>query len=240
LTHLYLIRHGEAWGAVHRRIADQVGEAGLSPLGIRQAERLRDRLRATREIAADVLIASTFPRAAQTAAIIAPAWGLPVIPDDEVQELRPGESDGLPWEEAAARFGKVDFDVEPFRPVAPGGDSWQGFLLRVGAALHRIAREHAGKRVVIVCHGGVIDSTFYHFFGMSPLARARFDFYTHNTSITHWEQHESGGKPRWRLHRYNDDTHLRDHIEWTRVSPPQDGADAPSLPLPTESRGGER
>ncbi|WP_198925277.1 histidine phosphatase family protein [Dictyobacter vulcani] len=57
MTHLYLIRHGEAMSAVERF----VGDGGLSPLGILQAQRLRDRLAATKEIAADVLIASTFP-----------------------------------------------------------------------------------------------------------------------------------------------------------------------------------
>ena len=59
MTHLYLIRHGEALGAVKRII----GNTPLSPFGITQAERLRDRLAATGEIAADVLISSTLVRA---------------------------------------------------------------------------------------------------------------------------------------------------------------------------------
>ena len=58
MTHLYLIRHGEALGAVKRII----GNTPLSPFGITQAERLRDRLAATGEIAADVLISSTLVR----------------------------------------------------------------------------------------------------------------------------------------------------------------------------------
>ena len=63
MTHLYLIRHGEAVGAVQRRVADAIPDAGLTPLGRSQAARLRDRLASTHEIAADVLIASTFERA---------------------------------------------------------------------------------------------------------------------------------------------------------------------------------
>src|SRR5437588_12763268 len=91
MTHLYLIRHGAALGAVKRII----GNTPLSPFGITQAERLRDRLAATGEIAADVLISSTLVRARQTAEIIAPALGLPILFDDEVQEMRPGVADGM-------------------------------------------------------------------------------------------------------------------------------------------------
>src|SRR5437660_6543802 len=113
MTHLYLIRHAEAIAAVQ----DIIGDTDLTPLGITQAGRLRDRLAATGEIAADVLIASTFARARETAAIIAPALGgLPIIPDAEVQELRAGEADGLPYPEFEARYGPPDFDPHPFRP----------------------------------------------------------------------------------------------------------------------------
>src|SRR5215471_866498 len=101
MTHLYLIRHAEAIAAIENTI----GDTGLTSLGITQAEHLRDRLAATREITADVLIASTFLRAKQTAEIIAPAFGLPIIWDDEVQELRPGEAANMQVEEAWAKFG---------------------------------------------------------------------------------------------------------------------------------------
>jgi broad specificity phosphatase PhoE len=46
MTNLYLIRHGEAISATQNFIGDK----GLSPLGVKQAERLRDRLLATKEI----------------------------------------------------------------------------------------------------------------------------------------------------------------------------------------------
>jgi len=82
VTHLYLIRHAEAVSNVEPIIAGMRGDTGLTAHGVAQAERLRDRL-AAGEIAADVLIASTLPRAQQTAEIIAPALGLPIIWDDE-------------------------------------------------------------------------------------------------------------------------------------------------------------
>src|SRR5437763_12499587 len=141
MTHLYLIRHGEALGAVKRII----GNTPLSPFGITQAERLRDRLAATGEIAADVLISSTLARARQTAEIIAPALGLPILFDDEVHELRDGASEGMHVEEYRKKYGEVNFRQTPFRQVAPSGENWGQFALRVGTALDRILREHEGK-----------------------------------------------------------------------------------------------
>ncbi|HYX51068.1 MAG TPA: histidine phosphatase family protein, partial [Ktedonobacteraceae bacterium] len=149
MTDLYLIRHGEALGAV----LDIIGDTALSPLGILQAEHLRDRLTATGEIAADVLISSTLKRARQTAEIIAPALDLPILFDDEVQELRDGVAEGMHEDEYRAKYGAVNFRETPFRQVAPAGENWGQFVLRACTALDRIVREHEGKTIAVVCHG---------------------------------------------------------------------------------------
>lgn len=227
-THLYLIRHGQAVSNVEPIMAGMKGDKGLTPLGVRQAEQLRDRLAGGGEIKADVLIASTLPRARQTAQIIAPALGaaIPFLLDDEVHELRVGEAgDGLTHEQYSARFGWVDLDNEPLRPVDPGGESWGRFTLRVGEALTRITSEHRGKTIVVVCHGGVIDASFLFFFQMPTLVAPPAGFHTHNTSITHWEWDPHEKRGRWRLHRYNDHAHLRG----------LEAADPPAVPLPTET-----
>ncbi|MCA1667135.1 MAG: histidine phosphatase family protein, partial [Thermomicrobia bacterium] len=132
MTHLYLIRHGEAVANVEPIMGGMRGDTGLTPLGVQQAEALRDRLAESGEIAADVLIASTLPRAQQTAEIIAPALGLPIVGEDDVQEMRVGEADALRLDEFARRYGVPDFARDPYRPLATGGESWAQFLLRVG------------------------------------------------------------------------------------------------------------
>ncbi|MCU0493064.1 MAG: histidine phosphatase family protein [Chloroflexaceae bacterium] len=240
MTNLYLIRHGEAWGNVKPILAGMRGDEGLTPRGIAQAERLRDRLAATGEIAADVLIASDLPRARQTAEIIAPALKLPVQLDPEVQELNLGEADGMQNGDAWAKFGFPDFETQPLRPIAPGGESWGSFMLRVAAAFTRITRTHEGKTIVVVCHGGVIDGTFVHFFQMPSHVLPAAEFFTHNTSITHWQRHTREGRTNWRLVKYNDTLHLRDigareSIRWKDVAPvPEDSAGQPAAPIPTE------
>ncbi len=244
VTSLYMIRHGEGIYQVEKIVAGPRGDGGLSPLGRRQAERLRDRLAGTGEIKADVLIASTLPRAYETAQIIAPALGLVVQPDDEVQEMRPGEADGLTFEAADQKYGPFpDFRLEPFANNTPGAENWPQFVLRVATALTRITRQHEGKTIVVVCHGGVIDSSLTYFFGLSTVHLPPVLLDTHNTAITHWErgyafrpQHSN----LWRLVSYNDDLHLRgldrnQAIPWSALAgEPLVGQDAPALPLPTE------
>ncbi len=234
MTNLYLIRHGEARGAIQNFI----GDGGLSPLGVKQAERLRDRLRATKEIAADIFIASTFPRARQTAEIISPAIGVPLTLTDDIQEMRPGEAEGMSIEEFRQTFGEPDFETDPYHPLSPGGENWGQFMLRMGTALDRILREHAGKTIVLVCHGGIIDGSFLYFFRMGAwtLPSARFD--TRNTSITHWQQFSTmRQEKRWRLTRYNDAFHLYDigspeRIPWEKIlSSPASDDDRPSVPI---------
>jgi 2,3-bisphosphoglycerate-dependent phosphoglycerate mutase len=239
MTHLYLIRHGEAMGAIE----GFVGDGGLSPLGVVQAQRLRDRLAATREIEADVLISSTFPRALQTAEIIAPALGVSLRFDDEIQELRPGEAEGMPVETFWETFGQPDYEKMPFQPVAPAGESWGQFMLRVAIALDRITREHQGKTIVLVCHGGVIDGSFISFFCLNAWTPPPTRFATRNTSITHWEKRNEGKD--WQLVTFNDGFHLQDigtstRIPWEQlITRPTPVADRPSEPIPTEERGDE-
>ncbi len=239
MTQLYLIRHAEAMAA----IKGFIGDGGLSPLGVTQAGRLRDRLAATKEIEADVLIASTLPRARQTAEIIAPALGLPLILDDALQELRPGEAEGMTVEAYRKAYGEVDFMQNPYQPIARGGENWGQFVLRVGEALDRIVRTYEGKTIVLVCHGGIIDGSFLYFFKMSAWTLPPARLYTRNTSITHWKQLASEVPVGlvWHLMSYNDTFHLYDidtpaRIPWAHIlNHPASDADRPAVPLQTET-----
>jgi probable phosphoglycerate mutase len=243
MTELYLIRHGEAVANVEPIVAGMRGDAGLTPLGVAQAEALRDRLAATGEIAPDVLISSTLPRARQTAEIIAPALGLPIIFDDDVQEMRVGEADGMTVGELKARYGLPDFRSEPFRPIAPGGEYWSQFVMRVAVTLDRITREHEDKTIVVVCHGGIIDASIIANFDLPLLVppHARMD--THNTSITHWRRalNDADGALVWTLVGYNDTIHLHlvgrnEQISWGKVPPANlDEEEHPAVPLPMDA-----
>jgi probable phosphoglycerate mutase len=208
-TNLYLIRHGEAYSNVEAVIGGMQGDRGLTERGIAQAQALARRL-AKGEIVADVLYASTLPRARMTAELVAEALKLPISWDDELHELRPGEADGLSIVQARARFdGFERFLHETFTPIATGGESWGSFQMRASAALERIFLRHQGQSIVVVSHGGIIEVSFMYFLELGPQMRGRASFHVANTAITHWRRVTSyAGRQEWHLAAHNDHQHL--------------------------------
>lgn len=204
-TRVVLIRHGESQVTVQRIIGGPLSCVGLSDLGRRQAERLRTRLAETGELAsATALFSSEYPRAVETAEIIAPAFDLPITCDVRLGEHDPGEQcDGLSFDEFVERHGMPDWDGDPHGETFPGGETMATFHHRVGAALSDAVRAHSGGTLVIVCHGGVIDAAFRSFLRLPQTGG--FELHTINTSITEFVQTRAS---RWRLARYNDGAHL--------------------------------
>jgi len=216
-TRMVLVRHGEAECNVSGVCGGRLGCTGLTDLGRRQVTLLRDRLAITGELAGtDILYASLLLRAIETAELLAPALvaddaegdrAKPLHPVEEcgLCELHPGEADGLLWGEYTERFGSLDWDADPHQPIAPGGESWAGFVNRVDTTLNVLAEDHPGQLVVVACHAGVIEASLL---AKVPVARgldgARLQLRTRHASMTTWEVDEG----RWRLLGYNDASHL--------------------------------
>jgi len=208
-TDLYLIRHGEAVVNVEPIIGGLRGDTGLTDRGRRQAQLLEERLR-TEGLHADHLYVSTLPRAVETGEYVARALQLPMQRDDELQELRPGEADGLSVEEWRTRFAGLDEPAvtDPFQEFSPGGESWAGFLVRAGRALANLVSRHEDQTVVAVCHGGVLEASFHLAFGVGGTGN-KVGFAALNASITHW-RHQAAADHRsnWELVTFNDAGHL--------------------------------
>jgi 2,3-bisphosphoglycerate-dependent phosphoglycerate mutase len=203
-TRIVLIRHGESQVTVRRVVGGPRTCSGLSELGRRQAEHLARRLVETGEIHADVLYASGYRRALETAEIIAPALGLDVVVDEAFGEHDPGpDCDGLTFQEFVDRHGTPDWESDPHAVTFPGGETVAAFHLRVGAAMRAALERHQGATVVVVCHGGVVDAVLRSALRTSPTGV--FEVHTLNTSLTELTLVAPG---RWRLLRYNDTAHL--------------------------------
>jgi probable phosphoglycerate mutase len=204
-TRLVLVRHAESMVTVNRVIGGPRTCVGLSPFGRRQADALRDRLATTGEITADALYASAYPRAIETAEIIAPALGgLDVKVDEGFGEHDPGpECDGMTFEAFIEAHGRPDWEVDPHAVTFPGGETVAAFHHRVGVALRAVLDRHSGQTLVVVCHGGVVDATLRMALRTPPTGI--FEMRTANTSITELVLVRPG---RWRLERYNDHAHL--------------------------------
>jgi probable phosphoglycerate mutase len=205
-TRIVLVRHGDAFAGFTGTIGGERGCAGLTELGRRQAEALRDHLAATGRVRADVLISSTIPRAMQTAEIIAPGLGIETYGKDcDLCEVHTGEADGLQWEEWGVRWGAFDMQAEPDRVFAPEGDSWNSFHERVQRVLERFAAEYEGQTVVAVCHGGVIIGSVRMLLTAGAGATGAH-LKPSNTGLTEWEWDPETGQ--WTLHAFNEASHL--------------------------------
>lgn len=205
-TRLVLVRHGESEVTVARVLGGESSCTGLSELGRRQSRALGERLSVGHEPTIDAVWSSTLARAAETADILVEFLDVEEVRHDpELVERRPGEADGLTFEEFRRRYG-VDFLVDPYLPLSPGGESAAEFHLRAGRALARIVEQHRGETVMVVCHGGVIDVAFRDLLDLPR--HGGFDLWTLNTSLTELVLRAVDESWRWRLVRYNDAAHL--------------------------------
>lgn len=106
----------------------------------------------------DVLVTSPLQRCARFADTLGSRLGLPVQCEADVQELHFGAWEGR----SAAQIMQAEADelgrfwADPYAFTPPEGEPVLAFDLRVSRAIERLARQHAGKRVLLVTHGGVM------------------------------------------------------------------------------------
>ena len=205
MTRLIYVRHGESNTTVARSIGGPRTCSGLSALGVQQSQRLRDRWATAPEFAPDAFITSHYPRARQTAAIVAEAFGgIEVLVDEGFGEHDPGpDCDGMKFAEFVERYGTDAWSEDPFGVSFPGGETLAEFQFRVGRTVRRTIEANAGRTVVVSCHGGVIDAAFRQALRMTPTGS--FTINTLNTSITELVLQPSN---KWTLRRYGDVAHL--------------------------------
>lgn len=155
ITRITAIRHGEtAWNA-ETRIQGQL-DVGLNDTGRWQA------LQAGAALAGeqvDVVISSDLARAHETAQAIARHHGLDVRVEKQLRERGFGSFQGMTYAQIEAQmpqeallWRKRDLQFAP-----GGGESLLVFRERVARCMRRLAIEHAGRHVVVVSHGGVMD-----------------------------------------------------------------------------------
>jgi probable phosphoglycerate mutase len=157
-TRIIAIRHGQtAWNA-EMRMQGQLDTA-LDAHGRWQAAQLADAL-AHETI--DAIVASDLTRTMHTAAPLAEAKRLRVQPERGLRERSFGIFQGFTyadiarhWPDETARWRARDPAFGPER-----GESLQAFYERCVQTAQRLVQEHAGRTVVWVTHGGVLDCLY--------------------------------------------------------------------------------
>ena len=144
---LYVARHGQtAWNAENKICGTT--DLPLNELGQAQAKELAEKCGAYK---IDLIIASTMLRARQTAAAVAERWNVPVVTDPRLVEQNYGIYEGMDRQTPGFLANKRHFAYR-----YPGGESMMDVCHRIYGLLEDIKREHEGKNVLLVCHGGVM------------------------------------------------------------------------------------
>ncbi|WJD63940.1 histidine phosphatase family protein [Pseudomonas kurunegalensis] len=106
----------------------------------------------------EVLVSSPLQRCARFADDLGAQLNLPVQREPGLQELHFGDWEGRSaaqiMEDQADALGR--FWENPYAFTPPNGEPVEAFAERVLAAVERLSRQHAGKRVLLVTHGGVM------------------------------------------------------------------------------------
>ena len=165
MTRFLFIRHGETDWNRQQRFQGQI-DVPLNATGMAQAARVAERLAADRH---DALFSSDLQRARETAAPLGAAWRMPPLALPGFREQNFGVLEGLDVPTIQARHPdlwqrwlehRADFAL-------PGGESLRQFHARVMAAVHELAAAHAGARLAVVTHGGVLDMLWRSAHGLS-------------------------------------------------------------------------
>jgi probable phosphoglycerate mutase len=155
MTELVFIRHGETdWNRLGR-FQGQI-DVPLNEAGLAQAQRLAARLAAEPP---DLLLSSDLQRAQQTAAPLAAAWQRAPLLVPGLREQSFGVLEGLDIPTIQQQHPALwrNWLVQQADFALPGGESTRQFHARVWQAVESLVDSHAGQRLVVVTHGGVLD-----------------------------------------------------------------------------------
>ena len=158
-TRIIAIRHGETAWNVDGRIQGHL-DIPLNDAGLRQAARAARAL-ADESIAA--IYSSDLLRAYATAEAVARASGAPLRAESDLRERGFGEFQGRTFKDIEASHPEAAYLWRTRDPgfVPPGGgESLLMLRERIAAALERIAGRHQGEQIVLVAHGGVLDTLY--------------------------------------------------------------------------------
>lgn len=178
---LYVSRHGETDWNVAWKICGRT-DVELTEKGRAQAEAMAQQAKAA---GIEVIIASPLKRAQDTARAAAAACGVPVLTDPRLIEQNYGAFEGQSGTDPAFLANKRNFAVR-----YPGGESMMDVAARVYPLLDEVREKYAGKKVLLVCHGGVCRVLRTYFMDMTN--EEYLNYFADNAALMEYEYPEGG------------------------------------------------
>ena len=203
-TEIHLVRHGSTVVSDEGRFAG-ASDVALSDRGRDEAKRLGRRLAGQDFVA---IYTSPMTRCIDTATALAASHDLTPQTRSELLEVDHGRWEGLTRSEVQTRFPEeyAAWQEDPFSFAPQGGTTGASVVARVMPLLHRIAREHAGREVLVVSHKATIRLLVAILLGIDP--RRYRDFLGQQPCALNILELREPTRARLRL--FNDVSHLSD------------------------------
>jgi len=181
---LFLVRHGQTdWNLVRR--FQGWSDIPLNAAGRQQANALAEHLSSQ---AFDAVYSSQMRRAHETAEIII-ARKIGIQTNTRLQEINFGDWEGMTYDEIKEKYPDAlkTWENDVVQNAPPGGETVEQLVLRVHSVLNDLHERHQGHTVLIVAHGGVLQSLIclalnlppgmYWQFHISPASLSEVSFY---------------------------------------------------------------
>lgn len=207
-TTLILVRHGECAGNVEGRFRGRV-DFPLNPRGREQAAACA---KAMVRMSPSVVYTSPLVRAFDTAAAIAAACSIPVVPEERLNNMSLGEWENRKKDEIAREFPD-QWNLWMQHPESlrvPGAETLDEVMRRSVECVNELVARHRGDTIAVTSHRTVLKPMIAGLLGIRSPWFWKVHMDTASISVILHEERRG-----YMIHRLNDTSHLDSfETEW--------------------------
>lgn len=145
----YVMRHGEALS--NEKSVLETGGDPNNHLTEKGKKQVIEALSFIKTLNIDMIVASPFVRAQETAEIVSSMLELPITTEEKIKEYNMGDFNGKPAHEYLEYFGHTYLKYN----TRPGNGETHGEMMnRSMSAIYDLEEKHEGKTILLVTHGG--------------------------------------------------------------------------------------
>lgn len=158
---IFLVRHGDSQAVEY--LPGRSPGVHLSSRGRDQTAQLAEKIK---NIKIDAVYCSPLERTRETAEILAAAFGLEPILDDQLIEIATGDFTGKSFSELEHNEEWQMFHAHKSLFPIPGGELFLEAQNRMVTEIERLRRKYPSGNILIVSHGDPIKSVITYYLGI--------------------------------------------------------------------------